>query len=163
VWLDRQVASLFPVQASQLGGRVLYVEWRDAAGAITRQRIWRLRDGPDGGGSVLMDYFLIDRPERFAGRGREPGVFASLTPAELSGYGRGCAVRWTAVAKGWRGRVEPGACTITAGSGRRMRLDVTIEATDAGMSYRERGVLENGALAFDVPSFAPYAFKRVGR
>jgi hypothetical protein len=110
-----------------------------------------------------MDYYLIERPERFAGRGREPGAFAALTAAELSGYGRGCAVRWVAAAKGWRGRVEPGACTITARSGRRMRLDVTIDLTDATLSYRERGVLEDGRLAFDVPSFAPYAFARVRR
>ncbi len=162
-WLDRQVARFYPVQASQLGGRVLYVEWRGADGAITRQRIWRLRDGPDGAGSVAMDYYLIDRPERFAGRGREPGAFAALIAAELTGYGPGCAVRWTAAASGWRGRVEPDKCAITARSGRRMTLDVTVAATRDTLEYRERGVLENGAVAFDVPSFAPYAFRRVTR
>jgi len=159
VWLDRQHARLVRVEAPAVGRDVLYLEWRSGSpdGPISRQRIWSLRDTPGG---VRMDYFTIARPERFAGRGTEPGAFAALQPAELTGYGEACAVRFSRAGGAWAGRVDPADCAITARSGRRMSLDVTIRLTPATLEYREKGRLEGGALAFDVPSWSAYDFRR---
>ncbi|MCA3255721.1 MAG: hypothetical protein INF91_08910 [Alphaproteobacteria bacterium] len=160
IWLDRQVARFVRVDAPLVSRDVLYLEWRSGGpdGPISRQRIWALRDTPDG---VRMDYFTIAAPERFAGKADVAGAFAALTPAELTGYGEACAVRFTRVGRDWVGRVTPADCTITARSGRRMTLDVTIRAGRDALSYVEKGVLETGAVAFAVPSWRPYDFRRM--
>jgi len=160
IWLDRQVARFVRVDAPLVGRDVLYLEWRSGGpdGPISRQRIWALRDTPDG---VRMDYFTIAAPERFVGQADAPGAFAALTPAELTGYGDACAVRFAPDGGDWTGRVSPADCTITARSGRRMTLDVTIRAGGDALSYVEKGVLETGAVAFAVPSWQPYDFRRM--
>lgn len=160
IWLDRQVARFVRVDAPLVGRDVLYLEWRTGGpdGPISRQRIWALRDTADG---VRMDYFTIAAPERFAGKADVAGAFAALTPGELTGYGGACAVRFARDGGDWVGRVSPADCTITARSGRRMTLDVTIRAGRAALSYTEKGVLETGAVAFAVPSWQPYDFRRM--
>ncbi len=160
IWLDRQVARFVRVDAPLVGRDVLYLEWRTGGpdGPISRQRIWALRDTPGG---VRMDYFTIASPERFAGKADAPGAFAALTPAELTGYGDACAVRFVRDGRDWVGRVAPADCTITARSGRRMTLDVTIRAGRDALSYTEKGVLETGVVAFAVPSWQPYDFRRM--
>lgn len=160
VWLDRQHARFAVVDAPLVGGRVVYLEWRAGGpeGPVSRQRIWRFRETAEG---PRMDFFTIAAPERFAGRGGEAGAFVALRPDELTGYGAACAMRWTRAGDGWRGRIAPADCRIVARSGRGMRLDVTVALTARAMSYHERGVLDDGGVAFDVPSFAPYAFDRV--
>jgi hypothetical protein len=160
VWLDRQTARFMRVAAPLIGRDVLYLEWRSGGpdGPISRQRIWALRDTPDG---VRMDYFTIAAPERFAGKADAAAAFAALRPDELTGYGDACAVRFAPAGDGWTGRVSPADCTITARSGRRMSLDVTIRLAPGALSYVEKGVLETGAAAFEVPSWQPYDFRRM--
>ena len=162
IWLDRQVARFVRVDAPRIGRDVLYLEWRSGGpdGPISRQRIWALRDTPDG---VRMDYFTIAAPERFAGKAGTPGAFAALKPEELTGYGDACAVRFRRTGTGWTGRVLPTDCSITARSGRRMTLDVTIRVDRRALSYVEKGLLDSGAVAFEVPSWRPYEFVRTAR
>jgi hypothetical protein len=164
-WLDLQHAVFHAVDAPLLGDRVLYLEWRrgDAGGAISRQRIWSFRT--DAGGTLRMDFFAFVDGAPWAGRGAEPGAFATLAPAALRGYDAACALRFTLRADGgFEGRIGADECTLTAASGRRMGIDAEV-VLDAGgtLSYRESGRLADGVYAFRVPPSQPYRFRRLPR
>lgn len=155
-WLDLQHATFTRVRAPLLGGSVVYLEWRSGGpgGPISRQRIWRFFDSETG---VGMDFYTIDRPERFAGRAAVPGAFAALSPADLKSYGPTCTARF---GPDGRGRVDPARCTITANSGRRMAIRADIAIDGRSVAYSEAGILEDGRSAFAVPPTEPYRFVR---
>jgi hypothetical protein len=155
-WLDFQHATFTRVAAPLLGGTVVYLEWRSAGpeGAISRQRIWRFFDTADG---VAMDFYTIDRPERFAGKAAVPGAFAGLGPGDLKSYGPACSARFGADG---RGRVDPARCVITANSGRTMAIRADIGIGGTIVSYSEAGILADGRFAFAVPPTEPYRFVR---
>lgn len=164
-WLDLQHAAFFAVDAPALGDRVLYLEWRRGGpqGAISRQRIWSFRADADG--ALRMDFFAFVDGASWAGRGAEPGAFATLGRDALRGYDAACALRFTLAREGgFVGRIGAGECTLTAASGRRMGIDAEVVlAADGSLSYREAGRLESGAFAFRVPPSQHYRFRRLPR
>ena len=159
-WLDRQHATMHVVSVPALGPRVVYLEWRNGgpAGKISRQRVWAF-DADNG--PVRMRFYSFKAPDRYAGRGLDRSAFQSLTPSELIGYPPACAARFSRERGGWIGRIDPVDCRIVAGSGRGMRLDVTIRTTKRGFTYQEAGILDSGVKAFAVPPTQPYRFDRV--
>jgi hypothetical protein len=162
-WLDLQHAAFFAVEAPAIGPRVLYLEWRSGGpdGPISRQRIWSFRDDADG--TPRMDFFAFVDGAPWAGRGAEPGAFATLGRDALRGYDDRCALRFAlSGARGFEGRIGADECTLTAASGRRMGIDaeVVLDA-DGTLSYREAGRLADGRYAFRVPPTRPYRFVRM--
>ncbi len=158
-WLDRQVATMTPVDAPEIGRHVLYLEWRSggAEGPVSRQRIWAFDDANE---AVAMRFYTIKRPEPFVRRGGERGAFRALTLGDLTGYPPECAARFVKLGKSITGRINPAGCRIVSASGRGMRLDVTIRQTKDGFSYQEAGILDSGLSAFAVPPTEPYRFVR---
>lgn len=162
-WLDRQHAVFRSVRVPALGPNVVYVEWRSdwSTGPVSRQRLWQFR--LDATGAPRMDFYTIRNPERLAGAAGTPEAFAALTRADLTGYPESCAARITPTPEGWTARIAPTECTITAGSGRTMALDVTMRLEAATFSYQEAGLLPDGRAAFRVPPERPYLFGRIGQ
>ena len=161
-WLDLQHAAFHPVEAPQVGQRVLYLEWRRGGsdGEISRQRLWSFRTDADG--TVRMDFHAFVDGVPFAGRGGETGAFAALTREALRSYAPECALRFTRSVHGWTGRVTAEECRIVAASGRAMGIDATVElGADGVLSYRESGRLDDGRYAFRVPPTMPYRFERL--
>ncbi len=163
-WVDAKDAVFARVDAPLVGDEVIYLEWRGADGAVSRQRLWSFR--ADASGRTVMDFFTFRDPAPFVGAAGRPGAFAALTPQDLVGYGEACALPVVAVVGGWRASI-PATCTITARSGRVMRLQAEIERLaerrhNDRLRYRESGVLEDGAFAFEVPGGGLwYEFRRV--
>jgi hypothetical protein len=161
-WLDRKHAVFRSVKVPALGPNVVYLEWRSdgPTGPISRQRLWQFR--LDEAGQPRMDFYTIRKPERLAGAAGTPEAFQSLTRDDLVGYPAACAARVTPTPQGWTARILPAECSIVAGSGRTMALDVTIRVEAATVSYQEAGLLPDGAAAFRVPPERPYLFARSG-
>ena len=158
-WVDYQAAAFYRVEAPQIGAHVLYLEWRGEDEEISRQRIWSFRR--DASGAVRMDFFTLRAPEALAGRGSEPNAFATLTPADLIGYGDACALRVRGLGVGGAFLADiPDTCRITARSGRTMALTAQVHLDNGALAYQEAGVLEDGAFAFKVPGGPPYLFAR---
>lgn len=159
-WLDRQHATMHVVSAPALGPRVVYLEWRSGGptGKIGRQRIWAF---DTDSGAVRMRFYSFKLPDRYAGRGLDASGFQSLKPDDLIDYPPACAARFSRKGSGWKGRIDPVDCRIVAGSGRGMRLDVTIRTTKRSFTYQEAGILDSGVKAFAVPPTQPYRFDRV--
>lgn len=160
-WLDQQYGVFERIDAPSLGAHVLYLEWRKDGpeGAITRQRLWAFRS--DETGAARMDFYGFKTPQDFAGKANVAGAFASLTPADLIGYGPACALYLTPRGAGaWDGRIEPHQCEITTQSGRKMGLDVRVTIMPTGVLYKEAGILEDESFAFKVPGGPPYEFRR---
>jgi hypothetical protein len=159
-WIDLQHAAFFPVSAPALGEAVLYLEWRAGGpdGPISRQRIWAFRR--DAAGAPVMDFFTIRAPERFAGRGAEPGAFAALSPDDLVGYGEACALRVALLEEGgFLAQIRPEACRITARSGRSMGIAADVRVRPGSIEYAEAGILEDGSYAFKVPGAGAYELR----
>lgn len=148
-WLDEQHASFRWVAAPLLGEHVMYLEWRraNAAGAISRQRIWSFRR--DANGAWRMDFFTLRDPQQYALQGTE-AAFAALTTAQLIGYGDTCALEHTGEAGADVFRI-PAACSIQARSGRAMQLRAEVRFERECLRYREAGILPDGTYAFLVP------------
>jgi hypothetical protein len=162
-WLDLQHAAFFRVDAPRIGPQVIYLEWRRGGpdGGISRQRIWSFRSDADG--TLRMDFFAFVDGAQFAGRGAEPGAFATLDRGALRGYDAACALRFVVSGDGaFVGRIGVDECSLVAASGRRMGIDATVAlAADGTLEYRESGRLEDGRYAFRVPSTRPYRFRRL--
>ncbi|KPP81076.1 MAG: hypothetical protein HLUCCA04_08795 [Oceanicaulis sp. HLUCCA04] len=163
-WLDLQFATHTLVEAPQLGEHVIYVEWRsgDEDGAISRQRIWVLRED-EAGGLAGFDFFTFRDPAPYEGRGQEPGAFADLSAEDLIGYPEGClAEAQNAAHVGYYFTVDPETCAITAQSGTPMRIHASIRALGNSLTYREQGTMEDNTIVFRVPGTAmPYSFVRI--
>jgi hypothetical protein len=161
-WIDLQTAAFFPVRAPAVGEHVVYLEWRGADGAISRQRIWAFREGEDGA-LTGMDFYTFADPEPFAERGSEPGAFEMLSSGDLIGYPDGCTLAAGRTGAGYRLEVSAQDCVITARSGRQMGIEAVIEIRPDLVTYREAGVMEGGVYAFLVPGGPAYAFRRAAR
>lgn len=161
-WLDIQDAAFVRVNAPQLGAQVLYLEWKTAAGVISRQRIWSFRTDKEG--VTRMDFYAFVDGKAWAGKvSRDDALsaFRDLTTDALRGYGDNCALKFNLDAKSFRGEITSRECSITAASGRRMGINASVEMrADGVLEYRESGQLEDGRYAFRVPPSMPYQFVR---
>ena len=110
-----------------------------------------------------MTFFTFKNAAPFARRGADAGVFRSLTRDQLVSYPAACDVRWAEkpFMENLAGHIDPKDCRIVAQSGRGMRLDVTITADERGFTYQEKGILDDGRIAFAVPPTEAYRFVRV--
>lgn len=160
-WIDHQHATFHRVTAPEIGSHIVYLEWRSGGpnGPISRQRLWSFRT--DETGEPRMDFYTFVDPAPYAGRGGEPGAFASVQSSDLIGYGEACALEVEPVANGQFAALIPETCVITARSGRRMRLEAVVMLAGPMLSYREQGVLDDGTIAFKVPGGPPYLFDRL--
>ena len=77
----------------------------DREGAVYRQRVLHLEDGPAG--TVRQTAYSLSEPERFAGLADRP------TRAALQmDFTPGCEMIWRKGDDGWSGAVDPQNCTI---------------------------------------------------
>lgn len=161
LWLDRQIARFWRVDAPALGAEVIYLEWRSGSreGPISRQRLWVFRPAADG--SVAMAFHAFKNPGSWAGKADSPEGFRLITKDDLVSYPESCDARFVRADKHrWQGRIRPEDCLITAQSGRTMALDVSIDILPGQLIYQEAGLLGDGKRAFHVPSAAPYRFEK---
>lgn len=94
-----------PTQLKRVG---VYEEWRSAEAGrpILNQRLWLFQ--PEGQ-AVRADRFEFTQPNRFIGAGAD--AFLSLTEADLTPLGPGCALRATLPqAQSWDASTTPRAC-----------------------------------------------------
>lgn len=157
-WIDLQQATFKTVNAPGIGPHVVYLEWRNADGAISRQRLWSFRRAPEG---VRMDFYTLADPAKFAGAQADAPVFAALTTADVKGYGPACGLAVTGSGQGaWNAQVTPEECRIIAASGREMGIDARVTVMPTGVLYQEAGRLPDGGYAFRAPGGQPYDFRR---
>ncbi len=160
-WLDRQHARFALVDVPAVAGpdaRAVHVEWRAGGpeGPVSRRRVWVFRTGP--GGRLVMDFYSFTNPEGVAA---DAGALVRLAAADLIGYGPLCALAVETSASGFVAEI-PETCTITARSGRTMRLSARIVLEGDALRYEEAGRLPDGTYAFLVPGGGAYRFVRVG-
>jgi hypothetical protein len=161
-WLDVQHATFTKIDAPLIGTHVLYLEWRNnnAAGAISRQRIWSFR--LDDAGQVRMDFYAFIDGAPWAGKGAESGAFRELNVMQLRGYGAQCGLKFSLAANVFDGNITADECSLTAASGRRMGIDARVAMlADGTLTYQESGKLADGRYAFRVPPTMPYRFIRI--
>ena len=157
-WIDLQTATFSLVSAPALGPHVIYLEWKGAHGVISRQRLWSFRrDGP----GVRMDFFSLREPARFAGQAANAQGFATLTAADVIGYGAACGLIVTANGAGaWNAQIDAEDCRITAQDGREMGFEARVTVMPTGLLYQEAARLPDGGYALRVPGGQPYDFRR---
>jgi len=161
-WLNRKHAAFTRVEATAIGERVLYLEWRNGGRdeAISRQRIWSFRT--DAAGAIRMDFYAFVDGKPWADRAAEAGAFRGLTLDALRSYGPACGLTFTATNQTFAGAISAKDCTLTAASGRKMGIDASVQLTsDGALEYLESGQLEDGRYAFRVPPSQPYRFVRL--
>ena len=164
-WLDVQHASFTKVDAPLIGTHVMYLEWRNgnAAGAISRQRIWSFRF--DETGQVRMDFYAFVDGAPWAGKGGQLSAFRDLNVMQLRGYGAACGLKFSFIANAantFDGNITADECSLIAASGRRMGIDARVAMlTNGTLTYQESGKLADGRYAFRVPPTMPYRFIRV--
>lgn len=157
-WIDLQRATFTTVNAPGIGPHVVYLEWRNADGAISRQRLWSFRKAADG---VRMDFYTLLEPAKFAGQPADSAVFGALTAADVKGYGPACGLMVSSAGRGaWNAQITPEECSIVAASGREMGIDARVTVMPTGVLYQEAGRLPEGGYAFRVPGGQPYDFRR---
>jgi CpeT/CpcT family (DUF1001) len=164
-WIDGQYATFFPVNVPALtndGAKAIYLAWRSGGptGPISRQRLWVFRS--DASGKTGMDFYAFKDGKAFESAMRDNDAFKALTLNDLTAYGPLCTLPVIPSVTGWSAAI-PNTCTITARSGRKMTLSAEIVVDGNSLSYNEKGTLESGALAFQVPGGPSYQFVRIGR
>lgn len=153
-WIDYQHAVFKRVDAPEIPGDVIALEWRKAGleGDISRQRLWSFRLL---NGQPVMDFYSLKTPVNFA----DPAVFGRLKMGDLISYGEKCALPIRRDNNGYRFSI-PQTCRIITRSGRDMILSADI-IFDGNIKYRESGRLVDGKPIFEVPGRMWYEFQRV--
>ena len=151
-WIDLQTLTVRSVDAPAIGPHVVYAEWRDAEGAVSRQRLWSFRQ--DSQAARLDFYSLKDRAADAAG-------FAALKSEDVVGYGASCSLTITSRGRGaWNAQTDTDACHTKSQDGRELIIDARVTVMPTGVLYQETGKLADGGYAFRIPGGAPYDFRR---
>jgi hypothetical protein len=157
-WVAAVSAAMGEVAIPALPGRVIYLEWTNAEGAIDRQRLWTFEKKD---GALQMRFFTFRDATPYAGALADQARLADVTPDMLIAYPPGCEGHVTPGDAGFTIRIDPALCTIvTQRTGRKMAVDAEIVVTATGFAYREAGILEDGTDAFRVPGTGAIQFLR---
>ncbi len=156
-WIDQKHAVFKLIDNPSFPGRVIALEWRenDSSGKISRQRLWAFRnDGP----RVFMDFYSLKAEADFS----DDAALSLIGPQDVIAYGDKCALPMGMKDNQYYFAI-PETCRITTRSGRDMILSAGIIIGE-GLSYREAGVLIDGAPIFQVPGGGlAYKFERLER
>lgn len=151
-WIDRQTATIAPVNAPALGPHVALVEWRGDSGAVSRQRLWAFRKEA---GAVRLDIYAFARAPDGA------GAISGLTMADLQGQGPACGLHVSPRGPGaWDAQIAPEECQTAAPDGQTIGLSVRITVMPTGILYEEAGMRADGSYAYRIPGGIPYEFRR---
>ena len=151
-WIDLQTFTVRSVSAPAIGPNVVYAEWRDTTGMISRQRLWSFRRD---GQTARVDFYSLKAGVT------DPAAFATLKAADVVGYGATCGLVISSRGRGaWNAQTDPDACRTTAPDGRLLTIDARVTVMPTGVLYQEAGKLADGGYAFRIPGGAPYDFRR---
>lgn len=153
-WIDAQFAEFKRVDAPNVPGDVIALQWRrdGREGPISRQRLWAFRELGSG---LVMDFYTLKSEIDFA----DEAAISGLGLDDLISYGDKCALPVRPEA-GAFGMAIPDTCKIISRSGREMTLSAEITVGE-GLTYKEAGRFPNGDLVFMVPGVEAYEFERI--
>jgi hypothetical protein len=151
------------VDAPQLGEYVVYMQVNSGKELkVYRQRLLVFTRDPDGG-TVLQHTWAFKNPDRFVDGFEKPELFRDVGPEDLElTLPEGCIQKWTVIADGWSGRVDPETCLIW--SERRQswrRIGAELKLTPGLMLQAERGFDEDGKQVFGTPPGDLYELPRI--
>jgi hypothetical protein len=159
-WLDFQAAEFRRLKESGLDGEVVYLQWRDAEGAISRQRLWVFEEA--GPGVFEMAFYAFRDPDQWADLHQDAARQRALSIDDLIVYPEGCRLRFQDIpGEGWAGALDPRTCQVVSQQTQRaMSLQAWIVLTPGELWYREAGSLGSGEPVFRVPGVGQYEFCR---
>jgi CpeT/CpcT family (DUF1001) len=158
-WLNTLYAWHIPVSIPALGKHIIYLEWRDEKGNISRQRLWHFKQGNDQ--QIKMDFYAFKVDSLFKDIKNNLSKLQQITLNDLVSYPDGCTLIFTKQSNKFIGLLNPTTCkVITQRSNRIMQLFASIQITKKGFYYSEYGQLPDGSLAFKVPGFERYWFQK---
>lgn len=148
-----------PVDAPELGARVLYLEQAtlDSLDQPYRQRLYAV-DGDDASNEGWTRIYALREPAAAVGRCAQAGV-ASYGPEEVE-LREGCGVRvdWDADAARFVGGTEGTDCASTLGGAAWASSEVAITASR--IDSWDRGFSDDGQQAWGAVA-GPYVFERL--
>lgn len=159
VWLNKLQAFHMPVIIPALGKNIIYLEWRDEKGNISRQRLWHFKQTNTG--EIIMDFYAFKADSLFKDISTNPNKLQQITKSDLVSYPEGCTLIFKQEGNKMIGLLNPATCkVITQRTNRIMQLFALIEITKKGFYYSEYGQLPDGSFAFKVPGFEKYCFEK---
>ena len=159
-WVDLQAAEFRRLRETGLDGEVMYLQWRDAEGVISRQRLWVFEEA--GTGTFQMTLYAFRDPDQWADLHQDAARQRALSADDLVAYPEGCRLTFQAIpGPGWAGALDPRTCqVVTQQSQRAMSLQAWVVVTPGTVWYRESGSLASGETVFRVPGVGQYEFRR---
>lgn len=161
-WVNTLFANHLPIKKSTLGSHVLFLEWREDSsnGKISRQRIWSFKTRENG--ELLMNFYAFKIDSLWKNASLNPQLLSDIRLNDLVEYPSGCHLPITKNKKIFIAILDSNTCkVVTQKTQRVMKLFAEITIRKKGFSYKEKGILENGIVVFDVPKYEKYLFKKL--
>jgi hypothetical protein len=161
--IPEQQAVHAEIRSRALDGRLLFMQWRQAAedgdpGELTRQRLWQV--APEGDAIRLRFYAFHDH-RAFEDLHRKPIVASALRSDDLRPHPEACAVLLRKEGEAWRGAVDASDCRLDAALvGRDLALEYALAVDAGGFSFHEAGFGADGSLEFRTPAEGSLRFER---
>lgn len=160
-WLNKLYASHTLINCKTIKGNVIYLEWREdsATGKLSRQRLWVFTTNEKQ--EPIMQFYSFKSNTKYANVSNNLQALVSIDINDLVTYPTTCNLSITKTKAGFSILLDSNYCSITAQqSGKQMNLFALIEVTKNGFSYHEKGIYSDGSIAFKVPSWKKYLFKK---
>lgn len=161
-WLNKLYASHTLIPCQTIKGNVIYLEWREdsATGKISRQRLWVFTTNEKH--EPIMQFYSFKSNTKYANVSNNLHLLDTINSNELVTYPTTCNLSISKTKAGYIILLDSSSCTITTQqSGKQMKLFAQIEVSKKGFAYHEKGIFANGVVAFKVPGWEKYWFRRI--
>jgi len=144
------------------GRHVLYVELRqnDAAGKVSRQRLYVL--GRDADGGLILTPYTFKAPALAEGAADDPAKLKGLTPDAVEPLGPGCVFAVRDWQDGFEGVIDPKLCQVKSRRGTIIQVRSIMRISATELSQSEQGFDASGKVLFGEQESEPYRWPRQG-
>ena len=152
-----------PIDPPPGARHALYAEMRrgDAAGPVTRQRLFLFDETPGRAANRLIAHSFTDPKAAEALIGDRTLVARGALAHARSLEPAGCDMQFRQEGERYIGRIEAADCAITGRRGDALKIESETVLTGAAIEQIERGYGPDGALRFGNPEGRRYVWPRV--